>query len=116
MQLTKTAKYESLSSGYVERLTSELTPKLRKMAHRSGWPAEVISKLEVRSDGSGGLYVYYPEDIAERVEDLEYGNLNALPNSVIRSFIYRTSSMMDEVLGSEIVDGISDIELTGVMF
>ena len=46
------------------------------MAHRSGWPAEVISKLEVRSDGSGGLYVYYPEDIAERVEDLEYGNLN----------------------------------------
>jgi len=62
-----------------------LTNALRKDARKAGWPTSVVSSLLVKA-GPSGIYVEYPEALAETVEDLEYGNAATPPSAVFRMF------------------------------
>lgn len=87
-----------LSEQAAQELLRPLTKELRLLALSSGWPAEAIKSLTVALDDTYTLYVDYPEDIRETVENLEYGDINGLPNAVIRPFIFRAPKIIEEYI------------------
>jgi hypothetical protein len=90
-------------------LIPQLTEDLRSAAKVSGWPAEVIDSLSIKFDGAI-LSVDYPAAMAKTIEDLEYGTGAEMPNSVIRSFIYRSGETLESVLANRSVSTLFDLE------
>lgn len=91
-------------------LTKPLTELLHKLASDSGWPADVIQVMKVSHSDDGTLYVDYPDEYAEEIGNLEYGDINGLPNAVIRPFIARAPSIINpayaSVFANELVDAM----------
>lgn len=73
-------------------LSNPLTQELRSFAAGAGWPDYIVQSLTVEADGNGQLVINYPEALSLDIENLEYGDINSLPNAVIRPFIYRSQS------------------------
>lgn len=92
-------------------LIPELTADLKAAARSSGWPSEVINVLSVAFDGEN-LIVDYPPEMSGIVDNLEYGNSTKAPNSVIRSFVYRSGDTLKSVLANRSLSNL--IELEGV--
>lgn len=90
-------------------LVPQLTEELRAAAKNSGWPTSVIESLTVTFDGSN-IIVDYPKQFSQLVDNLEYGNESNLPNSVIRSFIYRSGDTVKSVLADRTVSNLFDLE------
>lgn len=90
-------------------LIPQLTAELKDMAKASGWPKSVIDSLSVSFDGSN-MVVDYPAKLSKVVDDLEYGNGSDLPNSVIRSFIYRSGETVKSVLANRSVTNLFELE------
>ena len=84
------------------------------MALESGWPSRIISQLEVRTSGDE-MYVYYPDDIKEDVENLEYGDINSLPNAVIRPFLLRAGQLEESKSSSLLIEELLREKLGGVL-
>lgn len=66
--------------------TAELTEELRDEATKAGWPTIVVIQLEVQIKDDE-FEVYYPSEVSEQVEILEYGTETTPPNPVIRTFM-----------------------------
>lgn len=66
--------------------TAELTEELRDEATKAGWPTIVVIQLEIRVKDDE-LEVFYPSEVSEQVEILEYGTEVTPPNPVIRNFL-----------------------------
>jgi hypothetical protein len=82
----------------------EMTAALRERAARHGWPADIASRLSIEYDGSNLRYSF-PEDIEQKVWDLEYGKMpNPTPSSVLRGMEYRMHGFMDEVIDKDLLD------------
>jgi hypothetical protein len=90
-------------------LIPQLTEELKTTAKNSGWPKSAIDVLSVSFDGSN-LSVDNPPQLARMIEDLEYGNGSDLPNSVIRSFIYRSGDTVKSVLADRSVSNLIESE------
>ena len=90
-------------------LIPQLTQELKNTAKVSGWPKLAIDNLSVSFDGSN-LSVDYPPQLTRMIEDLEYGNGSDLPNSVIRSFIYRSGATVSSVLATRSVSNLFESE------
>lgn len=90
-------------------LIPQLTEELRATAKNSGWPKDVIDALTVTFDGSN-IIVDYPKQISQLVDNLEYGNGSNLPNSVIRSFIYRSGDTVKSVISDRSVSNLFELE------
>lgn len=75
---------DALSSS-LKNLAKPLTESIRKDALIAGWPLFLANSLSVRVDRNS-LAVEYPEDLAEKIEDLEYGNGTSTPRPVLRKF------------------------------
>ena len=90
-------------------LIPQLTEELRTAAKNSGWPTEVIETLSIKFDGSS-LSVDYPTAMAKTIDDLEYGTGAEMPNSVIRSFIYRSGETVESVLANRSISTLFDLE------
>lgn len=88
---------EYIAEDVADILSTPLTLELRLMARSSGWPSHIIADLEV-SYSDGDLEVQYPEEISEEVGNLEYGDINSLPNAVIRPFILRSPHIVSKVI------------------
>jgi hypothetical protein len=88
---------------------SPLTTLLRQKAATSGWPSEIAERLTV-VDSDGSLLIHIPEDIDQKVMDLEYGTLGQMPSAVIRPFIYKYSP---EVATSVGLASIYDLAMNG---
>ena len=71
-------------------LSNPLTDELRSMASAANWPDYIVQSLTVEADGKGELVINYPESLTLEIENLEYGDINSLPNAVLRPFIYRS--------------------------
>jgi hypothetical protein len=107
--MEKNEQLLSLAADTANSLIDPLTQQLRQLADASDWPAEVVSQLSVEWDGTS-ISVAYPPEIAEKVNDLEYGTNSDKPNSVIRSFIYRSVPIVKNVFAHKTVKDLMDIE------
>jgi hypothetical protein len=106
-----TSDLDAVVSDAAFYLIPQLTADLKAAAKSSGWPSEVVNALSVSFDGKD-LAVDYPQEMSTIVDNLEYGNSNEAPNSVIRSFVYRSGDTLKSVLANRSVSNL--IELEGV--
>ena len=86
-----------------------LTELLHTLAMDAGWPAEVIAVLKISVSEDGTMYVDYPEEYSEQIGDLEYGDINGLPNAVIRPFIARAGSVINPIVATAAVNDFLDV-------
>jgi hypothetical protein len=107
--MEKNEQLLSLAADTADSLIEPLTQQLRQLADASDWPAEVIAQLSVDWDGTN-LSVSYPPEIADQVNDLEYGTNSDKPNSVIRAFIYRSVPIIKNVFANKTMKNLMDIE------
>lgn len=90
-------------------LIPQLTSELKLTATTAGWPKAAVDSLSVSFDGSN-ISVDYPTQTSKMIEDLEYGNGSDQPNSVIRSFIYRSGDTVRSVLADRVVTNLFELE------
>lgn len=100
-----TSSSEELATLYAESAAKELTLELRDLAVAAGWPADVARSLSVVLS-NGSLNIDYPENMDKRIQDLEYGNSETPPKTVLRKFMYRTEGVASAILGGEVLDQI----------
>lgn len=93
------SRVEDIAQDAVNTLSNPLTLELRAMANGANWPAHLIASLEVGYD-EGDLVINYPEEFKEEIENLEYGDINSLPNAVLRPFMLRSPMTIERVLAS----------------
>lgn len=86
-----------------------LQKNLQEDAATAGWPANIVQSLTVDFDGSN-LSVKYPDELADQIDDLEYGKPFGLPNAVIRPFVYSSEPYIRDVLVTRTLDLILDAE------
>jgi hypothetical protein len=94
---------EILEEEDMKELANALTQMLRLIAHRSGWPAELIGELSVTLTDEHDIIVDYPDSLAGDIEDMEYGTLNTLPNAAIRPFMSRAVAFIEEFIEQRLV-------------
>ena len=107
--MSATNSLDAVVSDAVFYLIPQLTQELKAAATTSGWPKTAFDVLSVSFDGSN-ISVDYPPQTARMIEDLEYGNGSDLPNSVIRSFIYRSGDTVKSVLANQSVSNLFESE------
>ena len=88
-------------------LDKPLTQALRKDAISAGWPVALTKKLRVVMTDSS-MDVEYPEDIATRIEDLEYGDGDAPPMPVFRKFAKANKTKIENALVDTSIDYLFD--------
>jgi hypothetical protein len=96
--LLASADLNDLCDVAVENIVPPLEEYLRTIAYNSGWPANFIANLNISVDEDYTLSISYPDDMEDEIGDLEYGNLNALPNAVIRPFLLRAPDVINQIL------------------
>jgi len=92
-------KLPYLTASQSDELLKELTFKLRDTARASNWPERITNLLSVTAK-SGNVMVDYPDEIASEVDYLEFGDLNDLPNAVLRPFSARITEYIDSSVGA----------------
>lgn len=101
---SKKSSINTLADRVSASLLGPLTEDLRQIATDSGWPESLISVLNVEVDLSYNLKVVYPESFKNDIEDLEYGVEFGVPNAVIRPFILRVGSTIQESIKSSVLE------------
>lgn len=86
----------------------KLTPVLRNMAIAANWPSDIVLSLTVKAQ-DGSLVIDYPAEFEDRINDLEYGQRDQAPNAVLRSFVARFASHLEEVMSNAAVDVLADM-------
>jgi len=84
------AKYDS----------EKLSEKLQTYAFTRGWPTEVAQSLSIINE-EGTYTVSYPNEMKDKILDLEYGTLFTPPHAVIRDFL------RDQIGEEDFNEGIS---------
>lgn len=105
MSANQSAESEAFLSTVLSAIVDPLTLDLRKKAKDAGWPANLVNKLTVVSE-KGAIFIDYPEEYKQKIEDLEFGTGKNLPNSVIRPFIYTASSEVAWALKQRVAEDI----------
>ena len=95
-----TEKLSPVMAEFAVELSARLTPILKEMAHKSGWPQDIIDALTIQVSEQYGVYIDYPESMNDRVDELEYGFKGPI-NSVIRVFMNRYKNYASELLSQE---------------
>lgn len=91
-----------------DRAASEFTPLLRDTAIKAGWPPYIVNEMSV-AESEGQLYVDYPEDLTEKINDIEYGTQNSAPNAVIRTFLSRHQYQTDDFSDTVYMDALAEL-------
>ena len=87
-----------------------LTIELRKKATDAGWPVNIVIALSVVVK-DGTLVIDYPDVLAKKIEDLEYGSEAVPPHSVLRAFQNRISSHLKEFYTRKVDELMTEMEL-----
>ena len=95
-----------------QNVEGPLTAALRDKAYKSEWPSDIIIQLSVKAK-DGALYIDYPENLEERINDLEYGTEGVSPQAVFRPFMSRYASTMENDLSNSVVDVLAEIGALG---
>lgn len=105
----KESELNSLALDVAKRVIPGLNASLKTYASSAGWPEKVVAAMYVEFDG-GDIFINYPENLADEIDDLEYGKPFGLPNPVIRPFIERNKSVVVDVLANITLDKILQME------
>jgi len=89
-----------------EATASRLTSLLRDFAYRAEWPVDVIIQLSVKVEESN-LVVSYPDEIHDEVNDLEYGTSGTSPRAVLRPFVSRLGSFLEQEVSEGVIDTLA---------
>ena len=107
--LAETSEVDAVVSDAAYNLIPILTDELVALAMASNWPFHIIKSLSVQFNGTS-LTIDYPENIASEVQTLEYGNGANLPNSVLRSFVYRAEPIIKNFYRDSVASNLFDLE------
>jgi len=107
--IAETNEVDATVSDAAFYLIPVLTDELQSLALASNWPSRVIKQLTVSFDGAS-LYIDYPEEVAQIVQDLEYGKTGQVPNSVLRSFIYKIQPLIKEFYKDHVASNLFNLE------
>lgn len=91
----------------ISGLSGPLTSALKEAALAAGWDSMLVSQLSVVADDTG-INIEYPEGIAEKIEDLEYGTLDHPPASVFRTFLTKNGAIVENSVSASVVDNLFD--------
>lgn len=103
--LFESSEAEAIAQDAVDEMLPVLKENLRSFAMSAGWPIDVVDALDIAYD-RGILHVTCPDDIADAVEDLEYGSETSSPNAVLRPFADRADKYLADVVGGKSIDYI----------
>ena len=102
------AAVEKVAKEGARKSALKLTPVLRDQAFRAEWPSEIVIELSVKAEDEN-LYISYPDEFDSRIEDLEYGSQSQPPRPVLRPFMARYASNLEEEITESVVDILSDM-------
>ena len=91
-------------------LLSGLTKELHIWAKKSGWPDKVIDAMSIKYV-DGNIVVDKPEEVLSEIDSLEYGGgagIYVMPNAVIRPFIYRAASIVNDAIADAVAEHIAN--------
>jgi hypothetical protein len=87
---------EDISNKALKEAAKNLTPQFQKEAINAGWTSDVVMQMTVEEQ-NGDLYINYPQEIAQKVDELEYGTPTSPPNPAIRKFMSSYSEGTEDV-------------------
>jgi hypothetical protein len=96
---------EKIIKKAADKAASEFTPILKDTAIKAGWPPYIVNEMVVKEE-DGELYIDYPLELTDKINDIEYGTQNSAPNSVLRLFLSRHQSKSDEFSDNVYVDAL----------
>ena len=106
------ASLKNAAIAVTKNVEGPLTASLRDRAYRAEWPSDVIIQLNVKAK-DGALYIDYPDELDERINNLEYGSEGVSPQAVLRPFMSRYASHMEEDFSNSVVDVLAEIGALG---
>jgi lysyl-tRNA synthetase class 2 len=68
-----------------------------------------LRPLPIVKEKDGELYIDYPPEMAQQIEDLEYGNKTAAPNAVLRTFLSQHQTKTDDFNNSVYVEALESM-------
>lgn len=92
---------DTVAQDAVDEMLPVLKESLRSFALSSGWPIDVVDALDISYDG-GILNIVCSDEMAEAVEDLEYGTETSSPNAVLRLFAIRADQYIADIVGEKL--------------
>jgi hypothetical protein len=99
---------EEVANKALKQAAERLTPDFRQDALTAGWPADIVFQMTVE-EGDGDLYLSYPDSIASKIENLEYGTEEQPPSPVIRRFIRNHTDGLDDIFETAFEDVASEL-------
>ena len=99
---------EKIIKKAADKAASEFTPLLKDTAIKAGWPPYIVNEMVVKEE-DGELYIDYPPELTNKINDIEYGTQNSAPNSVLRVFLSRHQSQTDEFSDTVYVDALAEL-------
>jgi hypothetical protein len=93
----------------LDALTEELTKLTRETALTMGWDKDVVNKVTVAWD-SNGIAEEYPEQIAPRIDDLEYGSTNSVLLPALRVSQNNSQDLVEKYLAKAIEESFMNSE------
>jgi hypothetical protein len=103
VSLDLSADTKQFASDIAESHLPLLTKSLLSRARLAEWPEDIVNSLEVTSK-DGEIYVSYPDDFKSQIDNLEYGNLNNLPQPVLRTFVSEAQKYLALVLKTRVAE------------
>lgn len=86
------------------------TAKIREEALAAGWPRSAATKLRVEF-AKNDVLVAYPDELAQVIEDLEYGDGTMSPKPVFRKFFDKNRIALADSLAEVSIDYLFDKEV-----
>jgi hypothetical protein len=96
----------TVANDALKRAAERLTPEFKQEALSAGWPADIVYQLSVE-EINGDLQVSIPDEIRNKVDDLEYGEVNGTSNRVIYRFEQSHSEGLDDIFEIAFEDVVS---------
>jgi hypothetical protein len=99
--------FKDTAANSLKALQSSLTKELQSDALSAGWPKMYANSLSVRINKSN-IYIDYSEQLAQDIEDLEYGSESQPPKPILRLFIDRHSEDFQNIFAESSVNYLFD--------
>ena len=96
-----------IASKSLIKIQNELTNLLRVDAVLALWPKNIASKLKVVITKSE-IIITYPNNLAQQVEDLEYGSKETTPLPVFRRFIAKHGNVISNNIADSTLNFLVD--------
>ena len=105
---SNTEKLSPVMAEFAVELSARLTPVLKDLAVKAGWPENVIKSLSLTVDENYTVCVVHPGIPDEVIDALEYGDHGPI-NSVIRVFMNRYKNAASDFLSQDFANKMFDV-------